>query len=70
MQHVNRNANEAAHFLAQHAKGIDAFVTWIEECPSFLESIVFQDAIYVPILALVIKISQYSLSKKKPTDIL
>ena len=47
IQHVRRNANKAAHFLAQHAKGVDAFVIWIEECPPFLESIVFQDAMYL-----------------------
>ena len=41
IQPVKRNANKAAHILPQHAKGIDAFVTWIEECPPFQESIVF-----------------------------
>ncbi|KAK9990582.1 hypothetical protein SO802_025567 [Lithocarpus litseifolius] len=44
LQHVRRQANKPAHALAQHAKGITDFVTWIEESPPFIESFVFQDA--------------------------
>ena len=43
--HVRRHGNIPAHCLARHAKGLDNFVTWIEETPSFIESVVFQDAL-------------------------
>ena len=32
---------------AQHAKGIHGFVTWLEESPPIIESLVFQDAMYL-----------------------
>ena len=56
VQHVRREGNKPAHTLAHHAKGIDNFVTWIEETPSFIESFVTPDALYF---------SSYFLSKKK-----
>uniref|UniRef100_A0A7N2L1L9 RNase H type-1 domain-containing protein n=1 Tax=Quercus lobata TaxID=97700 RepID=A0A7N2L1L9_QUELO len=43
-QHVNQEANQVAHTLARHAKGISEFVTWIEESPPFLEPLVFREA--------------------------
>ena len=47
VQHVGRQGNKPAHALAHHAKGIHDFVTWIEECPQFIESFVFHDAMYL-----------------------
>ncbi|XP_075653880.1 uncharacterized protein LOC142624231 [Castanea sativa] len=43
-QHVRRTANQAAHTLARHAKGISEFVTWIEKSPPFLDSLVSREA--------------------------
>ena len=43
-QHVNREANQATHTLARHAKGISEFITWIEESPPFLKALVFREA--------------------------
>ena len=47
VQHMRQQGNKLAHALAQHAKGIHSFVTWIEECPHFIESLVFHYAIYL-----------------------
>ena len=44
---MKRQGNKPAHILAKHAKGIDNFVTWIEESPPIIESIVIQDALYL-----------------------
>ena len=38
--HVRRQANKPAHTLAAYANVIDSFVIWIEDCPSFIESLV------------------------------
>ena len=46
VQHVRRQGNKSAHALAQHAKGIHGFVTWLEESPQIIESLVLQDAMY------------------------
>ena len=46
IQHVRRQANKPAHTLALHAKGVSDFMTWIEECPSFIDSFVSQDAMF------------------------
>ena len=43
--HVRRQANKPAHTLAVYAKDIDSFVLWIEDYPSFIESLVIQDAL-------------------------
>ena len=45
--HVRWQGNKPAHTLACHTKGIDNFVTWIEETPSFIESLVIQDALFL-----------------------
>lgn len=42
--HVRRQVNRFAHVLAAYAKDIDFLVTWIEDCPPFIESLVIQDA--------------------------
>ena len=39
IQHVKRIGNKPAHTLAHHAKGIDDYVTWIEETPPCIEPI-------------------------------
>ena len=41
IHHVKRIGNKPAHTLAHHAKGIDDYVTWIEEAPPCIEPIVF-----------------------------
>ena len=46
VQHVRQQGNKSAHALTQHAKGIH-FVTWLEESPPIIESLVFQDAMYL-----------------------
>ena len=43
--HVKRTGNRPAHILAQHAKNIDSYVTWIEENPDFIESALAQDVL-------------------------
>ena len=40
---IKRTGNRPAHILAQHAKNIDNYVTWIEENPDFIESALAQD---------------------------
>ena len=41
--HVKQTGNRPAHILAQHAKNIDNYVTWIEENSAFVESALAQD---------------------------
>ena len=48
--HVRRQTNKPAHTLAAYAKNIDSFVTWIKDCPSFIESLVIQDALLFPLV--------------------
>ena len=38
MNHVKREGNRLAHNLAQHAKDVFDYVTWIEENLSVIES--------------------------------
>ncbi|KAK9987405.1 hypothetical protein SO802_032356 [Lithocarpus litseifolius] len=45
MLHVKRQGNTPAHHLARHTKGLDNFVTWIEETSSFIEFAVIQNAL-------------------------
>ncbi|ONI03658.1 hypothetical protein PRUPE_6G272800 [Prunus persica] len=40
-----RGANQVAHFLAKHALNCNTMVTWIEEVPFWLESIVNDDMV-------------------------
>ncbi|XP_023925795.1 uncharacterized protein LOC112037216 [Quercus suber] len=42
--HVRQQGNRPAHTLAAFAKNIDSFLTWMEECPPLLASLVSQDA--------------------------
>ena len=41
VQHVKRLGNRPTHTLAHHAKGINDFVTWIEETSPCIEPFVF-----------------------------
>ena len=45
--HVKRQGNRPTHLLASFAKGIDSYVTWLEETPSFIESSTLNDAMYL-----------------------
>ena len=45
MLHVKQQGNTLAHLLARHTNGLDNFVTWIEEIPSFIESAMIQDTL-------------------------
>ena len=45
MLHAQRQGHTPAHHLAHHAKGLDNFVSWIEETPSFIEFVVIQDGL-------------------------
>ncbi|XP_030964615.1 uncharacterized protein LOC115985854 [Quercus lobata] len=47
VQHVKRLGNRPAHTLAHPAKGIDDFVTWIEETPPCIEPFVFPDTLSI-----------------------
>ena len=42
--HVRRQANESANALMAYAKDIDFLITWMEDCPPFIESLVIQGA--------------------------
>lgn len=44
--HVKRQDNSLAHLLTNFAKGIDYYVTWLEETPSFIESSTTHDVMY------------------------
>ena len=44
--HVKRQGNSLAHLLTNFAKGIDYYVTWLEETPSFIESSTTHDVMY------------------------
>ena len=35
--HLHHQGNRPAHILAQYAKNLDSYVTWIEEIPSIIE---------------------------------
>ena len=43
VSHVRRNGNKPAHILAQNAKGINSFLTWVKEDPIVIESALAQD---------------------------
>ena len=40
---VKRQGNVPAHVLAQYAGKVEDYVTWLEECPSHIESVCAQD---------------------------
>ena len=42
--HVKRASNKPAHLLAQHAKFVSSYEVWVEETPSFLETVIASDA--------------------------
>ena len=41
--HTKRQGNVPAHLLAQHAKYVEDYVAWLEECPSLIEHACVQD---------------------------
>ena len=45
MTHIRRKGNQPAHQLARFSKDKDSCITWVNECPSFIEHNV---ARYVP----------------------
>ena len=45
--HIKRQDNRPAHLLAQHAKNVNNYVTWMEENPSFIESALTQDVMFI-----------------------
>jgi ribonuclease HI len=43
VQHARREANQVAHFLAKHALSVNQDVVWKEECPSFIQDIIYAE---------------------------
>ena len=43
IQHVQREANEAAHCLAKNALSIEEDLYWVDECPAFLLPVLTND---------------------------
>ena len=41
--HTKQQGNVPAHILAQHAKFVEDYVAWLEECPSILEHVCAHD---------------------------
>ena len=41
--HIKRQGNVPAHVLAQHAKNVEDYLAWVEECPSVVEHVCAQD---------------------------
>ena len=35
--HTKRQGNIPTHLLAHHARSIESYVAWLEECPSLIE---------------------------------
>lgn len=45
--HIKRQGNVPAHVLAQHAKNVEVYVAWVEECPNILEQVCAHDRLVV-----------------------
>ena len=45
ISHVKRNGNRLAHLLAQYAKYLDSYQTWIAENPNMVESVLAHDVL-------------------------
>ena len=45
--HTKWQGNVPAHVLAQHAKNVEDYVAWLEECPSMIEHVCAQDRLVV-----------------------
>ena len=43
--HTKRQGNIPTHLLAQHAKNVESYVAWLEECPSIIEHTCVQDIV-------------------------
>ena len=48
--HIKRLGNVPAHLLAQHARNVEDYVAWLEECPSLIEHACMQDRNVTPYL--------------------
>ena len=42
---MRREENKPAHILAQYAKGLDSYVTWVEEDPIIIELALAHDVL-------------------------
>ena len=47
ISHVKQDDNRPAHFLAQYAKYLDSYQTWIKENPNMGESTLAHDVLYL-----------------------
>lgn len=45
VSHVRHSGNKPAPILAQNAKDISSFLTWVEEDPTVIESALAQDVL-------------------------
>ena len=45
VSHVKRSGNRPAHILAQYARDLDSYVTWVEENSVFLEFVLAHDVL-------------------------
>ena len=45
VSHVKRLGNRPAHILAQYARDLDSYVTWVEENSVFLEFVLAHDVL-------------------------
>ncbi|XVF67326.1 hypothetical protein PTKIN_Ptkin10aG0112100 [Pterospermum kingtungense] len=45
VSHVNRQGNEVAHSLARYGLSVQDDVIWLEDCPSWVHSLVSSDLI-------------------------
>ena len=45
ISHVKQIGNRPTHIMAEYAKGIDSYVTWIEENPNIIEFALTQDVL-------------------------
>ena len=45
ISHVKRDGNCPTHLLAQYAKYLDSYQTWIEENPNMVESALAHDVL-------------------------
>jgi len=45
ISHVKQDDNCPTHLLAQHAKYLDSYETWIEENPNMVESALTHDVL-------------------------
>ena len=49
IQHVRREANEAAHLLGKSACFVEEELYWVEDYPEFLDSVVIRECNSIPV---------------------